>query len=231
MNRLTITIVLFLCAFTQGCAFTNATLEVGLPADAEFRGPLSSIEPENLQLGNIQDSRIDKDRIGWKKKGYGQNTADILTARPLEDIMHSGLVKALEDNGHKIAETGLRIDSVLNNFWLEFDVNFWTVEFIGNVEAMFILLNESGEELYSNTYSGSYSEKSGGGGKKTWARVMSKALAALFDDFTFDEDFVEALDSATMAANPIEAVKGKGIELEEQTPNKQGSRTLVKQNP
>ncbi len=52
-------------------------------------------------------------------------------------------------------------------------MNFWTVEFIGNIEAMFVLLNTKGAELYRNTYSGSYSEKTGGGGEKTWARVMS----------------------------------------------------------
>lgn len=63
------------------------------------------------------------------------------------------------------------------------------------MEAIFVLVSDTGRELYRNTYSGSYSEKRGGATEKTWARVMSKALDALLEDFAFDEDLVEAIES------------------------------------
>jgi|GEM_PF-2360428 len=195
MNRLTVTIFLTLCAFVQGCAFTKATLDVGLTEDAQMQGPLSSIDPVSIRVGEVTDARIDKERIGWKKNGYGANTADVVTSEPVEDVLKKALNDTLIANGHELGESGLTIESVLNNFWFEFDMNFWTVEVIGNMEAIFVLMSDTGREIYSNTYSGSYSEKRGGAGEKTWARVMSKALEALLEDFAFDEDLVEAIDS------------------------------------
>lgn len=208
MNRIFSISFVLAFAVLQGCAFTDATLDVGMPLDAEMRGPLSSVDSMSLQMGELQDERIDKERIGWKKNGYGANTADILTVEPVEEILRAGMVKTLEENGHAVGASGVRIDSVLKNFWLEFDVNFWTVEFIGNIEAMFVLVGEAGSEIYRNTYSGSYSEKTGGGGEKTWAKIMSKTVASLFEDFAFDEDLVEVLEDYSPGQVEGEALDG-----------------------
>lgn len=205
MNRTRILACTVLITIVQGCAFSKATLDVGLTEEASLRGPLSSIDPVSVQIGEVEDARIDKERIGWKKNGYGANTADIVSAQPVEEVIRQALSEALVANGHELGGDGLRIESTLKNFWFETDINFWTVELIGNMEVIFALFTGQGAQLYSNTYSGSYSEKRGAAGEKTWAMVMSKSLEALLEDFAFDEDLVEAIESYDAGVDTVGA--------------------------
>ena len=66
-------------ALLQGCAFTPAQLEVQATPEVRVAGPLTGVEPVKFRATQLEDARQDKARIGWKKNGYGQNTADITT--------------------------------------------------------------------------------------------------------------------------------------------------------
>ena len=189
--------VLLLTILTQACAFTDATLDVKHNDSASFVGPISEIESLSFKKPSLTDDREDKARIGWKKNGYGQKTADIMTQNSVQSIVSNGISAGLKQNGHNAPANNpeIIITGSVKKFWFETDVNFWTVEFIGEVQCDLKFIHETtGQEIYSSSYQGTYSEKVGGGLNKTWQRIMSVAVDKLVEDITFDEDLAEALE-------------------------------------
>ena len=179
----------------QACAFTDATLNVSHTPEMKSKGPISDLSSISFSPPEVEDTRIDKERIGWKKNGYGQNTADIYTSVPVEKIVSEAVTEGLIQNGHAVVDDSqIKVEGKVDRFWFETDVNFWTVEFIGDIQSTLSFINnESGEEFYSSTYKGSYSEKVGGGLEKTWTRIMSMAVDKLVEDVMFDEDLLDAI--------------------------------------
>ena len=180
----------------QACAFTDATLKVSHDSDVDITGPISEAEGITFSNPQLEDARLDKARIGWKKNGFGANTADITSEQPVDVIIETAITDALKDNGHSVAENGqVMISGTVDRFWFETDVNFWTVEFIGDVQCTLEFVDEETETpIYKSTYSGSYKEKTAGGLNKTWTEVMIKAVDKLIEDLVFDEDLTEALE-------------------------------------
>lgn len=181
----------------QACAFTDATLDVHHSKDANFNGPLSEVQKNSFQLDKLDDKRTDRARIGHKKNGYGQNTADISTTMPVVNIVQDAISAGLTANGHSVAADGrVKVSGDLEKFWFETDMNFWTVEFIGDVQCSLTFTDSlTNNIIYSATYKGTYSEKKAGGLEATWTQIMNKALDKLIEDVVYDEELAEALDS------------------------------------
>lgn len=194
MNKIVISLAFLLL---QACAFTDATLDVSHSADANFEGPISSVEAVSFSAPVISDDRQDPDRIGFKKNGYGANTADIMTKTPVNEIVSNGLVAGLSANNQSVIENGrVAISGSLKKFWLEMDVNFWTVEFIGDVQCELIFTDtQSNKQIFSSIYNGTYSEKKAAGLEGTWTEIMGKAVDKLVEDVMFDEELTEALQA------------------------------------
>ena len=188
-------ILVILTLTLYSCAHTDSVLEVQHDAEMSFAGPIQEIESLSFQPANIEDNRSDKERIGWKKNGFGQNTANITTSQPVMSIVSDGIKTGLEQNNHIVSDDGrIKIEGKINKFWFDTDVNFWTVEFIGDTQCELVFIDKmTNEQIYKSTYSGSYSEKKGGGLSKTWQRIMSKAVDNLVEDIMFDEDLADAL--------------------------------------
>lgn len=193
MNRILLVITI---ALVQACAFTDATLDVAHDPEASFSGPIDQLDSIEFLVPELLDNRVDKERIGWKKNGYGQNTADIMTSQPVEVIVSNALTSGLTSNGHQVIDDGrVAITGTVNRFWFEMDINFWTVEFIGDVQCTINFVDKAtSATIYTSDYAGSYSEKKGGGLNKTWQTIMSKAVDVLVEDMVYDEDLVEALE-------------------------------------
>lgn len=185
----------FAClAVLGGCALTDASLDVGHDAEVVQRGPLSETSPVTFAPGSLQDLRDDKDRIGYKTNGFGMKTADIATDEPVTDVVMNAIVHAMESNGHMRGSDGVRIDGAINNFWVETDTNFWSIEVIGNIEAKFTFVNSTtGDRIYERTYSGSYSDKRQIVTDKAYNDAISGAVQSLMDEIIFDEELAEAL--------------------------------------
>ena len=179
----------------QGCAFTDAQLDVTHSENADIIGPIS--EPDSLVFSQpeIADARPDQFRIGWKKNGFGQNTADITTQRPVEQIIETALVDAMNDNGHSVGVDGdLMITGTVDRFWFDTDINFWTVGFIGDIKCTLQFADaETSEVIYESSYQATYKEEKAGGLEKTWTEIMSKAIDALIEEIVYDEALAEAL--------------------------------------
>ena len=78
-------------------------------------------------------------------------------------------------------------------FWFETDVNFWDVEFIGQIECDLSFSTEH-RELYRNSYVGSYNHRSSGAwSDQPFHIAMNGALASLAEDIAYDAELAAAL--------------------------------------
>lgn len=177
-----------------GCALTDAQLDVSHDPAAAQEGPIAEVESIIFVPGEIADLREDTERIGYKKNGFGMNTADITTDKPVGEIVRDAIVHAIETNGHAVGDTGIGISGSVSNFWVDLDQNFWSVEVIGNIATSLTFTDtESGDVLYSRDYKGSYSDKVQVVTNSTYDDAISGAVANLIDEIVFDEDLAEAL--------------------------------------
>lgn len=186
--------LVFAIVVLQGCAFSQSVLEVEHSAEANFRGPISAVDGFEILRPVLSDQRADRNRIGAKKNGYGMETADISSSKPVEDILASAIVAGFQANGHSLGETNaISVTGDVKRFWFDTDVNFWTVEFTGEVQCSLKFFSHGGDLIHQGNYTGAHSIKKGGGLEKTWTEVMSKAVDNLVEDIMFDEDLVEAM--------------------------------------
>lgn len=180
----------------QGCALTDAELDVGPDMEAINQGPISDATPRVFSVNDFEDARDDKERVGYKKNGFGQNMGDIGTDEPVPVIVADAISAAAVANGHTIGEGGIAIDGVVNRFWIETDINFTNIELACNIEADITFTDAAtGKEIYSAPYAGSYSDKKQIATEKNFKEIIDGALGALIDEIVFDEDLAEALDS------------------------------------
>jgi uncharacterized lipoprotein YajG len=195
MKQSGLLVIAVLGAALQGCAFTKSTLDVSATPDAHVAGPLGDISSIRFTAPQLEDARQDRVRIGWKKNGYGMNTADITTSQPVDEIVERSVSKALADAHHTVGDGGsVQVIGMVDRFWFETDANFWTVTFIGEVRCTLDFVDtQTQRSLYKSTYSGSHSESKAAGLDKTWAAVMSKALDKLIEDIVLDEELADAL--------------------------------------
>lgn len=184
-----------IAALLQGCAFTPSKLDVQATPATHVAGPLNEVEPVTFRATQLEDARQDKARIGWKKNGFGQNTADITTSQPVDQIVESTIDKAIVDSRHSLGDDGvIQIFGTVDRFWFDMDVNFWTITFIGEVACTLDFIDAATKQsIYKSKYSGSYKVDKAGGLDRTWSEVMGKALDELIEDVVLDEDMADAL--------------------------------------
>ena len=182
----------------QGCAFTTAHLDIAARPDANFKGPLSEVPPKTFEIKPLTDVRPDQARIGYKKNGYGSNTADILSNRPVTDILVDAVTQGLRKNGHNVGTpSDIVVTGSVTRFWFESKQNFWTIEFTGNVECDLDFVSvKTGKSIYKARYSGTYTDKTAGGLEATWTEVMDASVEKFVEDAVFDTNLVNALQEA-----------------------------------
>jgi len=189
-------ILLLVSIFILQACGKPTTLKVNHDELAKYDGPLKELVEISFQKAQLADKRANKTRIGVKKNGFGGEIGDIVTENPVDEIILNAISTALVKNGHIVSSSGrIKIEGTITNFWLEMDMNAFTVEFIGDVQCELSFIDtETGKKIYSSEYSGHYAEKKMAGAKKTWQTVMSKAVNNLIEDLVFDEDLKDALE-------------------------------------
>lgn len=180
----------------QGCALTDAELEVGPEMEAIDQGPLSEPESRIFTVNSFEDAREDTERVGYKKNGFGQDMGDIGTAEPVTVILADAVTAAAIANGHMEGEGGIAIDGVINHFWIETDINFTNIEIACNIEADLAFTDTTTDTLiYSSSYTGSYSDKKQMATEKNFKEIIDGAIQSLLDEVVYDEELAEAFDA------------------------------------
>jgi uncharacterized lipoprotein YajG len=187
----------------QGCAFTEAKLDVHANQDVKVAGPLGDVKSIRFNSPQLDDARLDKARIGWKKNGFGQNTADISSKEPVDQVVEKAVAKALTDTKHNVGSAGaVEVVGTVDRFWFDLDVNFWTVKFIGDVQCTLDFVDaQTRQSIYKSKYSGTHSEEKAGGLEATWTMVLNKSLDKLVESIVLDDELAAALN-ARLAQQP-----------------------------
>jgi len=187
----------------SACAYGDAKLNLAYDAGAAKPGLLSEAPAARVDLKAVDDARVEKQAIGYKRNGFGAKTADILSATPPAEIVQDAIRVALEKNGHVIGGDSDRyaVKTTLNKFWFDYKTGLVSVEFFGSVQAEVSVVDKTtGQAIYTELFDGYHSEKTGGGLKKTWTRIMNAAIADLAAKMTLSPGLKDAL--ATAAATP-----------------------------
>lgn len=189
-------LILLTALASSACAYGDAKLALGYNADSAKAGLISEAPSATLYLADVDDRRLDKQRIGYKRNGYGMKTADILSEKPAPEVVKDALAVMLEKNNHKLGDADSRyaLETTLTNFWFDYKAGFVSVEFYGSIQAELTLADKAtGENLYSEVFDGYYSEKTGGGLSGTWERIMNATLADFVNKVNLSPGLSEAL--------------------------------------
>jgi curli biogenesis system outer membrane secretion channel CsgG len=199
MKRLSIAIVIGLSILAlSGCAFTQANLNVRYAEENAKKGPLSSVRPLSVEVGEFIDKRPETDKIGYKRNGFGQKTANIVTTKPVPQIVREAILIEFLKNGHLTGgpDNNVVLSGTITSFWFDCQINFWTVEFMGTVSVdLNVIDGKTGATLLMHTYQGHYNEKSMGGLAGTWERVMNTALERMIQQMSTDNKLIQVLKS------------------------------------
>ena len=174
---------------------TNLTLVAPTPTAAV----LSEAPATTLDV-TVTDSRARVDRIGDKRNGYGMVMGAVGTTAPPADIIEDALEAVVTANNHRLGGDNDRyaLQTTLRNFWFDYRTGLVTVEFFGSVQGDVALVDRTtNQTLYSETFDGYYSERTGGGLSQTWTRIMNGALG----DFATKVGMSEGLRAAIAATH------------------------------
>lgn len=211
---LRLAVIAFAGLSLSACAFGDAKLKVAFDPATAKAGVLSEASPTTVDLKDVDDARVEKPQIGYKRNGFGMKTADILSERPAPEIVKEALAAALEKNGHSLGESRYAVKTKLNKFWFDAKTGLVTVEFYGSVQAeVSVVDQETGSAIYTELFDGYHSEKTGGGLSKTWTRVMNAALSDLVNKVNLSPAFKDALAQASAPAPAISAAPAAAVEV------------------
>lgn len=130
--------VFAICFAAGGCALTDAYLDIGHAASA----PKCSGASRVLVLGPITEKRPERVIVGVKKNGYGWDMAEVFLRKQQEPSIwvRKALAAKLTASGFKLADEGadappdaIRMHGVLQQFFVEPKVGFWSGEVHGIV--------------------------------------------------------------------------------------------------
>jgi hypothetical protein len=181
-------------------ACATGTTNLTLTAPAPTAAVLSEAPPTRIDVPAVTDSRDRTDRIGDKRNGYGQVMGAIGTVEPPAAIVEQSLERVVTANNHILGSESDRyaLQTTLRRFWFDYRTGLVTVEFFGTIQADVALVDRTtGATLYTESFEGYHSERTGGGLSQTWTRIMNAALA----DFSTKVGLSEGLQTAIAATH------------------------------
>ena len=189
-------IILGLLVLTSGCAYSEAKLDIRYPTGLNKKGPLSSLKSVRVQVLQFTDKRPQPDKIGYKRNGFGGNSANIVTIKPVPDILHEGIEEMFRKNDHTVinGNADIIVSGDISRFWFESQMNFLTMQFMGTMDINLVIKESATNKvLLSKHYSGHNNEELYSGYHKEMARVMNATLEDLISKIEMDPQLVNSL--------------------------------------
>lgn len=196
---------LALAVSTAACAMGTTNLNLTVPQGRA--GVISEAPSTRIDVLPVTDARTDQTRIGNKRNGYGMVMGAVGSTQAPPAMIEQSLENVLRANNHVLGDSNdrLALQTTLKNFWFDMRTGLITVEFFGSVQADVALVDRvSGQTLYTETFDGYFSERTGGGLSRTWTRIMDGAVA----DFSTKVAMSDGLRAAIAAANAPAAATG-----------------------
>ena len=183
----------------SGCGVKTAGLDVRYPEAGVNRSLLSSAPPRRVEMLPVVDRRADTRRIGTREGG------DIVTSRPVTDIVGEALLLEVKKNGHTV--TADRKDVVLaaavEEFRLDVVGAYSSTQYVGRVVLAVTLVDpRSGETLLIRRYVGISRRVVDKDSDNGWRDVMDVALGRTMHDFATDPELASVMTRLLTAFNP-----------------------------
>ena len=183
----------------SGCGVKTAGLDVRYPEAGVNRSLLASAPPRRVEVLPVADRRADTRRIGTRDGG------DIVTSRPVTDIVGEALLLEVKKNGHTV--TGDRKDVILagavEEFRLDVVGGYSSRQYVGRVVLAVTLADpRSGETLLIRRYVGISRRVVDKDSDNSWRGVMDVALARTMHDFATDPELASVMARLLTAFNP-----------------------------
>lgn len=180
-----------------GCG--TAGLDVRYPEARVNRTVLASAPPRRVEIRPVEDRRMDTTRIGVKPK----NTGDIVTSRPVADLVREALVLELSKNGHSVVSNGRDVvmAAAVEDFRLDEVEGYASTRFVGRVVIALNMVDErSGEILLARRYVGIKRREVDTPSDDARRETMDAALARTMHDLATDPELAKVLASVRTAA-------------------------------
>src|SRR5205823_3718106 len=136
-----------------GCAAGTAGLDVRYPQAGVNRAMLGTVAPRAVEIVPVVDRRVDPTRIGTSPK-TGQ---DIVTARPVTEVVREALALELAKNGHALVagRRDVALAASVEEFWLDTVVGHSTTQYVGKIAvALAVTDGRTGDAVLARRYIG-----------------------------------------------------------------------------
>lgn len=184
-----------LCGLTSGCAFSRT--ETNITFSPKISNPL--VNPKkSLIVGEIKDLRSVKDGhvLLHKQNAYGPTSGAYVTKEPITEIIKSGLIQALRENGFS-GENVLRYElrGNLERFAIGGVSGFWKATSMPQLTIRFELIEKSsGEPVWHDTFVGRTTGETAWGTKEFLAEMFTGAADDLVKQMIADKSFRKFFD-------------------------------------
>jgi uncharacterized lipoprotein YajG len=160
---------------------------------------LAAAAPQRLEVSPVGDRRAQTTRVGTDHK-----KSDIVTSRPVVDIVHEALVVELTKNGYAIGSDGrdALVAANVEEFWLDVVRGYSKTQYVGKVAiAMTVADGRTGDALLTRRYIGIKRREVDQASNDVARDVMDAALARTMHDLATDPDLVAALARSRASAS------------------------------
>jgi uncharacterized lipoprotein YajG len=174
---------------SAGCG--ASALDVRYPEAGSHRALLGSGAPGVIEIRRVIDRRRDTNRIGTT-----QDDGDIVTARPVVDIVREALVIELRKNGYVIGAEGRDavVSTDVEEFWLDRLTGYSKIQYVGKVTlALVVSDGRTGDRLLMRRYVGIKRREVDKPSDAVARAVMDAALARTIRDMATDLELAAAL--------------------------------------
>lgn len=180
----------------SGCG--SAGLDVRYPEALVNRAALASAPPRRVEIRPVADRRMNTTRIGVKPRNEG----DIVTSRPVADLVRDALVLELSKNGHMIAphERDVVLEAAVEDFWLDEVAGYASTRYVGRVVIALNIIDERSHDiLLTRRYVGIKRRDLDKPSDDARREIMDAALARTMHDLATDPELAKVLASVRTA--------------------------------
>ena len=190
---------LVLVVMALGVAGCATGLEVRYPEADANRALLASVPSRQVEMRPVVDRRADTARVAVTREGK-----DVVTSRPVSDILAEALAVELAKNGHVVGAPGeVVLAADVEDIWLDMVRGHGRTQYVGKVVFTLTALDgRTGEQLIARRYIGVKRHRVDKPSDDAAREVLNAALARSMHDVATDPALVAAFSRATAAAAP-----------------------------
>ena len=188
-----------LAVIALGVAGCATGLEVRYPEADANRALLASVPSRRVEMRPVTDRRADTARVGVDRDGK-----DVVTSRPVSDILGEALAIELAKNGHVVGAPGdVVLAADVEDVWLDLVRGHGRTQYVGKVAFTLTALDgRTGEPLVTRRYIGVKRQRVEKPSDDAARETLTAALGRSIHDLATDPALVAAFARATASAAP-----------------------------